>query len=75
MTWNKCRADRVTIKTIFLYLEKSEDIYLKEGEMEKMGNIQELKKDFNLLTKEIECKSYVRQYITDDLKYVDRIEN
>ena len=28
-TWNKCRADKVTIKTIFLYLEKSEDVYLK----------------------------------------------
>ena len=51
MTWNKCRADKVTIKTIILYLEKSEDIYLKEGEMEKMGNIQELKKELNLLTK------------------------
>ena len=43
--------------------------------MEKMGNIQELKKDLNLLTKEIGSESVIRQYITDDLKYVDRIEN
>jgi hypothetical protein len=75
VTWKKCRADKVTIKTIILYLEKSEDKYFKEGEIEKMGNIQELKKDLNLLTKEIESESGVRQYITDDLKYVDRIEN
>ena len=75
VTWKKCRADKVTIKTIILYLEKSEDKYLKEGEMEKMGNIQELKKELNLLTKEIESESVIRQHITDDLKYIDRIEN
>ena len=51
-TWNKCRADRVTIKTIFLYLEKSEDVYLKKEEMEKIGEIKEIKKHLKLLTKE-----------------------
>ena len=43
--------------------------------MEKIGEIQELKKRSKLLTKETECETNVRHYITDDLKYVDRIEN
>ena len=58
---------------IFLYLEKSEDVYLKKEEMEKIGEIQEWKKQLKLLTKETECETNVRHHNKDDLKYVDRI--